>query len=81
MATSMVPIPANAWTLVSTVSVNFQIPEQGGAWAVESVALPTTLDIRKKITPGKIYSFAKLDGDLYMYSKDAIIQVAIEPLS
>jgi len=80
MATSMVPVPANAWTLVSTVSINFQIPEQHAAWAIESVALPTTLSVRKSITPGKIYTFSKLDGNLYMYS-DAAIEVAVEPLS
>ena len=80
MATSMVSIPSETWTSVSTVSVNFQIPENTSAWAVEAAALPTDLSIRKKINPGKIYSFVKLDGNLYMYSNTAI-EVAIEPLS
>lgn len=77
----MVPIPANTWTEVSTISVNFQIPEQHNAYAVESASLPTNLSVRKKINPGTVYTFQKLDGNLYMYSKDAAIEVAIEPLS
>jgi len=80
MATSMIPIPSKTWTLISEVTVNFQIPEQTGAWAVEASALPTDLSIRKKITPSKIYTFTKIDGNLYMYS-DSTIEVAIEPVS
>ena len=81
MATSMVSIPKDTCTLISTVSVRLQIPEQHSAYAVESVALPTDLSIRNKINPGTVYTFQKLDGNLYMYSKDATIEVAIEPLS
>ncbi len=81
MATSMVSIPKNSWTEVSTVSVRFQIPEQHNAYAVESVSIPTDLSIRNKINPGTVYTFQKLDGNLYMYSKGAAIEVAIEPLS
>ena len=80
MATSMVSLTANTWKLVSTVSVSFQIPEQSDAYAVEATVIPTTLDIRKKIMPGKICSFVKLDGNLYMYSKTDI-DVAIDPLA
>lgn len=81
MATSMVSLPKNTWTLVSTVSISFQLPGQHRAWAVESTALPTDLSIRNKIVPGKKYTFQKLDGNLYMISKNAKIEVAIEPLS
>ncbi len=81
MATSQVSIPKNVWTLVSSVSVSFQIPEQSSAYAIESVALPIDLSIRKKIQPGKIYTFTKLDGDLYIYSPDVNNSVAIDPIS
>ena len=80
MATSMVLVPAKTWTEVSTVSVRFQIPEQHSAYAVEAAAPPSDLSIRNKINPGTIYTFQKLDGNLYMYS-DTAIEVAIEPLS
>ena len=80
MATSMIPVPAKTWTLISEVSTNYQIPEQSGAWIVEAAAAPTTLDIRIKISPAKIYSFSKLDGNLYMYS-DTNISVAIDPVA
>ena len=79
MATSMVSLTSNTWKLVSTVSVSFQIPEQSDAYAVEATVIPTTLDIRKKIIPGKIYSFTKTDGNLYMYSQTDI-DVAIDPI-
>ena len=80
MATSMVSLTAKTWKLVSTVSVSFQIPEQSSAYAVEAAVIPTTLDIRKKIQPGKIYLFTKLDGNLYMYS-DTAIDVAVDLVS
>lgn len=84
MATSNVPVPANTWTLVSTVSISFQITEQHDAYASESVAAPSPDDLtapRVYISPRKKYSFQKLDGNLYMYSKDADINVSLEPLS
>lgn len=80
MATSMVQVPEKTWTLISSVSVSFQIPEQSSALAVEALVIPTDTSIRKKINPGTIYSFQKLDGNLYMFS-DSKIEVAIEPLS
>lgn len=80
MATGMVSIPAKTWVEVSLVSVNFQIPEDTGAWAIESVAMPTSLSIRKKIMPGRMYNFDKLDGNLYMYS-DTALEVAVEPIA
>lgn len=80
MSTSMVPVPAKTWTKISAVSVQYQIPEQSEAWVVEAAVIPTTLDIRIKILPSKIYSFTRLDGDLYMYS-DTSISVAIDPVA
>ena len=82
MATLNVPVPANTWTLVSTVSVGFQITEQHDAYASESVAAPSPDDLtapRVYITPRKKYTFQKVDGDLYMFSKDADINISIEP--
>lgn len=79
MATSMVSLPKDTWTLVSTESVLFQIPDQVSAFAVESATLPTGTAIRKKINPGEIYSFQKLDGNLYLYSPEINTNVAIEP--
>lgn len=80
MATSMIEVPEKTWKLISTVSIKFQIPEQNSAWAVESVALPTDLSIRNKINPGTMYTFQKLDGNLYMFSESKL-EVAVEPLS
>lgn len=80
MATSMVPVPAKTWTLISTVSKKFQIPEQNSAWAVEASVIPTNLSIRNRINPGIMYTFQKLDGNLYIYS-DSKIEVSVEPLS
>ncbi|MCK4822987.1 hypothetical protein KA005_44915 [bacterium] len=80
MATSMVSVPEKIWKLISTVSIKFQIPEQSSALAVEALVIPTDTAIRNKINPGTMYTFQKLDGNLYMYSETAI-EVAIEPLS
>lgn len=80
MATSMVSVPKNTWTLISAVSVSFQVPEQSSVLAVEAATPPTTTAIRKKIQPGKIYSFQKLDGNLYAYSRGADIEIAIDPV-
>lgn len=80
MATSQVIIPAETWTLISTSSVSFQIPEQSSAYAVEASAPPTDLSIRKKIQPGRIYTFTRIDGNLYMYS-DIKISVAVDPIA
>lgn len=79
MATTKISLPKKTWTLVSEVSVRFQIPTQISGYAVESVSAPTDLSIKNKISPGEIYSFQKLDGDLYMYSNSKN-EVAIEPL-
>lgn len=78
MATSMVSLTAKTWKLVSSVSVLFQVPEQNDSYAIEALALPTDTTIRKKIQPGEIYSFQKVDGNLYMYSPNGNIEVAID---
>ena len=83
MATTMVPLEKDKWVEVSTVSVLFQMPDQVEAYAIEASAAPADKDttIRKKIIPGEIYSFQKLDGNLYMISLDNDSEVAIEPAS
>ena len=80
MATSIVSVQDKTWTLISTVSKGFQIPENNSAYAVEAVTIPTDLSIREKIQPGTRYTFQKLDGNLYIYSETAI-EVSIWPLS
>ena len=81
MSTSPVPLPKNTWTLVSTVSVKFQLPDQASAWAAEATSLPTDTSIRNRIDPGEMYTFTKLDGNLYMYSKDINSIVTLNPIS
>lgn len=82
MATSMVSLPPKTWTLVSTVAVIFQLPDQKSAYAIEATSLPTDETIRQRITPTEKYSFQKLDGNLYMYNPhDGAIAVAIDPVA
>jgi len=81
MATSMVPVPAKAWTEVSDVTVKFQIPEQNSAYIVEAASIPSDLSIRVKAHPGKIYTFNQIGTDkLYIYS-DSAIKVAKWPVA
>lgn len=81
MSTSPVLLPKNTWTEVSTVSIKFQLPDQSSAWAVEATSLPTGTSIRNRINPGEMYTFTKLDGNLYMYSRDIDTVVTINPIS
>ena len=81
MSSSPVLLPKNTWTLVSTASIKFQLPDQVSAWAIEATSLPTGTAIRNRIDPGEMYTFTKLDGDLYMYSKDTDSVVTISPIS
>lgn len=81
MATSMVTIPKNTWTLVSTVSVSFQVTGKIEIHAVEATALPSGKPYGKVITPRKDYGFTKLDGNLYMYSVDNPANIAIDPVA
>jgi hypothetical protein len=83
MATSTIPIPKNVWTIVSTVSVQFQVQGQSSVFIIESVALPTEddLSIRKTAIPGQMYAFDKIDGDFYAYSKDVDTEISIDPVA
>jgi len=80
MATSTIQIPKNTWTLISEVSVRFQVQGQTPLIIIESVALPTDLDIRKVAFAGGMYTFIKVDGDFYAYSKDTNNEISIEPV-
>lgn len=80
MATDSVTLPAKQWTLVSEESVLFQIPDRRTVFAAESVLIPIDTSIRKRISPGKIYSFQKLNGDLYIYnpnSEEIVVTVEV----
>lgn len=68
MATTKISITKKTWTLISAVSVSFQLNGQSGGYCIEAGSLPTDLSIKKKISPGKIYRFTRLDGNLYIYS-------------
>jgi hypothetical protein len=63
------------------VSIKFQLPDQVTAWAVEASSPPTDTNIRNRINPGEMYTFTKLDGNLYMYSKDIDSIVTLNPIS
>lgn len=82
MATSMVALTKGDWTEVSDVSVLFQLPDQRKVYAIEAVAKPDADDtsVRKRINPGKIYSFVKLDGNLYAYTDEDNVQISIDPV-
>ena len=83
MATSIVQLLKEEWVEVSTTAVYFQVPDQQDVYAVEAVSKPAdgNTDIRKKINPGKSYTFTPFDGKLYMYAEDGDCEVAIDPVS
>ena len=82
MATSTIDIPKNVWTLISSVSVNYQVQGQTSIFIIESVAFPAdNLTIRKTSSPGKMYVFDKVDGNFYAYSKDVDTKISIEPIA
>ncbi len=81
MATSSVDLPVKTWVEVSTVSTNFQLQGGASAYAVEAAVIPTDTAIKKEISPGEIYTFQKLDGNLYMYAPYSTAKVALDPLS
>ncbi len=82
MATSMVSIPRDTWTLVSEVSVNFQVVGQSSVYIIESVSAPAAgdLTIRKIANPRRLLNFTKIDGDFYAYSEGSINKIAIDPV-
>lgn len=81
MATSTVKIPKDTWTLVSTVSVSFQNTGKNEIYAVEAAVIPTGDPYGKIIAPRRGYGFAKLDGNLYVYSVNLPAVIAIDPVS
>lgn len=81
MATSVIQIPKNTWTLLSSVSIEYQILGQNSAYIREALALPTDLSIRKTVAPGGVNVFNKIDSDLYIYSPNANISVALSPIN
>lgn len=81
MATSVVTIAKNTWTLLSNISIEYQILGQNSAYIREATALPTDLSIRKTIAPGGVNVFNKIDSDLYIYSPNANISVALSPIN
>ena len=81
MATSMITILKNTWTLVSTVSVSFQVIGKREVYAVEATSLPDGNPYGKIISPRRGYGFSRLDGNLYVYSVDVPANIAIDPVA
>jgi len=81
MATSIVEIPKDIWTLVSTVSVSFQNTGRNRIYVVEATTLPSGRPCGKIISSRRGYGFSKLDGDLYAYSVGVPTSIAIDPVS
>lgn len=81
MATSMVSIPKDTWTLISTVSVSFQNISNHDIYVIEAASLPENISVRKVLAPLGWYSFTKLDGNLYGYSPVSSANIAIDPVA
>jgi len=81
MATSMVSVAKDTWTLISTTSVSFQVQDKNKLVSVlEAASLPTDRLIGKEVYGGEYYDFVKNDGNLYMYSSGSGATVALDPL-
>ena len=81
MATSMIAVPKDTWTLISTVSVSFQVVGKTEVYAVEAAALPDGKPYGKIIAPRRGYGFSKLDGNLYIYSINLPANIAVDPIA
>lgn len=80
MSTEKITLTEDTWTLISNKSVTFQISDGQEVFAVQARSIPTADDtsLRQRITPGRIYSFRKEDGNLYLYSPNANTAVFLD---
>lgn len=80
MATQVVNISADTWTQVTTASANFQVLGNSELFVTEATSAPTDLTGAYKVAnPILIYSFTRVDGNLYAYSQGKSATIAFDP--
>lgn len=83
MATSTITLPENTWTLISNVSVDFQMQGKYPAYIVESIGSPADdLSIRKTALAGVMYTYSQIgSGDFYARPVGDTAVISIEPVA
>lgn len=79
MATTIIDIPINTWTLIAEADCNFQVLTQYDIKVTESTTPPTDPDAPHKIARSqRRYDYLQTDGDLYAYAGDAPARIGID---
>ena len=71
MATTVVQLESDTWTLLSSTKAQVQNLSQSDLLVNEAASLPTSEDVYTLLVPKKIYSYEKVTGEnLYGYCKN-----------